>query len=844
MSNWVKGLRQFLLAAIICGAALALPSAAHAQNFAVTNVTKNTASKASFPSMVTDSQGNLNAAWIDSANGLQFARSSSSASGTSFGIPPAITTIKGPLNTTVFPSFQPQVAVYPTQENVVEITWASPDVTSTPAAPLYDIWAARSSDGGANFATTTTMIGGPVALFDGPRLAFDGTGKTDIVWGRNNVWISQAQDGLTSFTAPIPLMPLNTPIDTGGPRIAVTAASHIFVVWTDELAKDNAQPGDKNFCTDKTTDVNGKVTNTFGGNVWINETLPNIDPTVPVIISSANTRNLSKTDWTLPNTNPEFSLDLGFYGCSYDNMNLFLDKVGLLHLLWSDDSPGEDVLTSETHGTYAAPSPFAGLTEFSFPGNLASLSAASPQVAVDKNGIFYFTWSGGPTGGSNSEGIFYIRSDDAGSSFTSCTPGQPLCAAINIAPKGSVSPAFPQIAVDSNSNVNIAWEQPTAALKGDGTDMFNVFFARSTDQQTFPTVLQVTTNPSTLCYEAPPPPQGDGTAPTTPDVSTCGTVQLGVDASSNPGMVWVNQTTSTAAVADIDFATPPPPAFSIALAASSASVLAGGTATFNVQITSVNGFNQAVTLSCGSLPAGATCLFNPATTTSTSTLTVSTAASAAVGSSQFTVMGTSGSTKDSKPATLVVGTITASVSPASATIAVLSSADFTLNLSSPNGFKGTVSLDCPGLPAGITCTFNPASISVSGVTTSTTLKVAISAKPTGSVILNSPRDLDGLGLQRNTFWGMAFVALALILSGMIAASRRETPLPLARGLAVMTLVLVLAVGLISCSGGKTNTSSSGGGGGGAANPFTGQITVRAQSGGGATNVSTMSVTVP
>jgi len=112
------------------------------------------------------------------------------------------------------------------------------------------------------------------------------------------------------------------------------------------------------------------------------------------------------------------------------------------------------------------------------------------------------------------------------------------------------------------------------------------------------------------------------------------------------------------------------------------------------------------------------------------------------------------------------------------------------------------------------------------------------------VILNTPRDLDGLGLQRNSVWSIVFVGLALILSGMIAASRRQTPVPLARGLAVMALVLVLAVGLISCSGGKTNTSSSGGGAGGAANPFTGQITVRAQSGGGATNVSTMSVTVP
>ena len=618
MFNRIKGLRRFRIAAIICCAALGLSStAAHAQSFSITPLASNKNSKASFPSMVTDSRGNLNVAWIDSVNGLQFARSASSASGTSFGTPPAITTIKGPNNTLVFPSFQPQLAVYPTQENVIEITWASPDATSTPAAPLYDIWAARSSDGGANFATTPMMIAGPVALFDGPRLAFDGTGKTDIVWGRNNVWISQAQDGLT-FPTTIPLMPANTPIDTGGPRIAVNAASHIFVVWTDELAKDNAKTGDGNFCTNKTTDENQRVTNTFGGNIWINETLPNNDPTVQLNISFLNARNLSNTDWKLPNTNPQFSLNLGFYGCSYDNMNLFLDHVGLLHLLWSDDSPDEDVLTSKTQATYPAGSPFAGLTQFSFPINLASVPAASPKVTVDNNGAFYVAWSGGPTGGPNSQGIFFSRSDDGGSTFTSCAPGKlPLCPAINIAPSGSVAPAFPQVAVDPSGNVNIAWEQPTGALKGDGTDMFNVLFARSTDKgQTFPTVLQVFTNPSTLCYEAPPPPQGTTppTAPTTPDVTTCGTVQLGVDANSTPDMVWVNQA-SGAVVADIDFATTNFPTGSVS--PTTASLSASSTsANFTVTV-NPSGFSGLINFSClnadtkAALPSWLTCTFNP-----------------------------------------------------------------------------------------------------------------------------------------------------------------------------------------------------------------------------------------
>lgn len=615
MSRWVRGLRRITSVAAISWMALAASLvAAHAQSFNITNLTQNTASKASFPSMVTDSQGNLNLAWIDSDSkkGLQFARSSSSASGTSFGTPPVGKTITGPDGITpVFPSFQPQLAVYPTQENVIEITWASPDATSTPAAPLYDIWAARSNDGGANFATTTTMIAGPVALFDGPRLAFDSTGKTDIVWGRNNVWISQAQDGLSfnTGTPPTPLMPPGTPIDTGGPRIAVTSAGHIFVMWTDEANK-SAQ---NSYCIPGTPS-----TTTVGGNFWINETLPTQPPTPPNV---SNTRNLSNSDWASPNRSAGDiqRFPVGFFGCSYDNLSLYLDKVGLLHLLWSDDSPGEDVLSSRTITTYPMGSPFAGLTEFSFPINLASVPAAAPQVTVDTTGNIYVVWSGGPTGGTgatpgstNSQGIFFSRADaatpytDTGNSFTT---------AINIAPK-AIAPAFPQIAVDSNSNVNIAWEQPTATLKGDGTDVFNVFFARSTDKgNTFPTVLPVTTSPSTLCFAPAPPPAGDGSAPTTPDFSTCGTVQLGVDANSIPDMVWVNQA-SGSAVADIDFATTNFPTGSVSPTTVN---LSATNKTANVTITvSQNGFSGPVNFSCfdvdtnsSTLPSWLTCTFNP-----------------------------------------------------------------------------------------------------------------------------------------------------------------------------------------------------------------------------------------
>jgi len=922
MSNALNGLRRFSTIARFCIALAMTAAAAHAQTFSISNLpTSATTGSASYPTMVTDAKGNVNVAWIDSAKGIMFARSTD---GKTFPTQVAVQ-VQPPAGAPLLPAFQPQMAVYQNDTTVIEIVWAAPDPTSTPAAPTYDVFAARSSNAGLNFVTTLNIatVGG-VPLADTPRLAFDFSGKVNVVWGKTGAWISQSQDGL-NFSAVINLAPAvvppNPPLNTGGPRIAVDAANDIFVAWTDESNK-NATGS---YCTSIEPPAGTPVPNTIGGNIYVNETLAN------TAISATKTRNLSNTDWA--NVNTRFPH--GFFGCSYDNLTFFTNKSGLVRLLWSDDSPIEDVLTSKVGNATNAD----GTAIFSFPINLATLPAAAPREVTDANGSYYVVWSGGPTGGgfnpgaTNSQGVFFSRSDDDGSTFS---------AGVNVAPPTAFAPAYPQVTVDSKGNVSVAWEQAHKAIAADGSDTFDVFLASSPDKgATFSTLSQVSTNASLLCIAA-------GNPPTTPDTTTCGTVQLGLDVNSSPVMAWVNHATTGAAAANIDFAaksgsdftvtlpapsqnalagqtasftvnsaaigtfagsitlscsnfsaanltcsftpaggtinagqsstvnvalpagmaagavtftvhgtsggtthgvtatinvgTPPTPGFSVTLAASSASALAGGAATFNVQITPTNGFNQAVTLSCSGLPSGATCSFTPATTTSASTLTVSTPSSAAVGSSQFTVTGTSGSTKDSKPATLVIGTITASASASSATIAAQSSANFTLNLSSANGFNGTVTLDCPGLPTGITCTFNPASMSVPG---STTLTVSVGAKPTGSLIHNGPQNLDGLfGLQRNTALSMAFVALALILSGMIAASRRQKPLPLARGLAVMALVMVLAVGLISCGGSTSNSTTSTGGGTGSATPFTGQITVRAQSGGAATNLSTLSITVP
>ncbi|HKV06714.1 MAG TPA: endopeptidase [Thermoanaerobaculia bacterium] len=90
------------------------------------------------------------------------------------------------------------------------------------------------------------------------------------------------------------------------------------------------------------------------------------------------------------------------------------------------------------------------------------------------------------------------------------------------------------------------------------------------------------------------------------------------------------------------------PDFSVACSPSGLSVGQGGNGTSTCTVSSQNGFNSAVNLSCTGLPAGASCGFSanpvtpPANGSANSTLTVTVAGSQATGTFPFQVQGVSG----------------------------------------------------------------------------------------------------------------------------------------------------------------------------------------------------------
>lgn len=201
---------------------------------------------------------------------------------------------------------------------------------------------------------------------------------------------------------------------------------------------------------------------------------------------------------------------------------------------------------------------------------------------------------------------------------------------------------------------------------------------------------------------------------------------------ANPNNVWVVGEYAGASatncewatfVAQLTFTAATTADYSLSVAPTSQTVVAGSSASYTVTITPSGGFAGQVNLSIGGLPNGVSGTFNPNPASSSSTLTVSTSTTTAVGTYPFTVTGTSGSLSHTASATLVVSAAPAfslSASPTSRTITRGASTTYTVTINHLNGFTGAVSLGVSGLPNRSSATFSPNPATTSSVLTVTT----------------------------------------------------------------------------------------------------------------------------
>jgi subtilase family serine protease len=188
--------------------------------------------------------------------------------------------------------------------------------------------------------------------------------------------------------------------------------------------------------------------------------------------------------------------------------------------------------------------------------------------------------------------------------------------------------------------------------------------------------------------------------------------------------------------------------------------------------------------------------------------------------------------------TAVNGQFSLLLKPAAVTVAPggsgMTSVVLSPNSSGPGvtGFTGTVNLTCSNLPAGVTCSFSNASVSLvpgAAQTVTLTLNASSSAAATSARMKGSPSPLHSGAPERMAFAGILGFAL-------LGLGRRRRSIP-SRWMAVLLLFggLMAATCLTACSGGSAGT---GGGGGGGGTPETQTVTVTGTSG---TTVASTSV---
>jgi uncharacterized membrane protein len=165
----------------------------------------------------------------------------------------------------------------------------------------------------------------------------------------------------------------------------------------------------------------------------------------------------------------------------------------------------------------------------------------------------------------------------------------------------------------------------------------------------------------------------------------------------------------------------PAPTFTLTASLPSYNLVAGDSLKELISATALYQYTGTVTLTTGTLPAGLSVVFSSTTMSGaygTSTMTVQTASSLAVGTYSITVTATDSvhSITQSTTISLLVGTVTASLSPNSVSLLVNGSATSTVTTVATS-YTGNIYFYLSGLPGGVSYSFS--SPNVTGSATST-----------------------------------------------------------------------------------------------------------------------------
>jgi subtilase family serine protease len=229
--------------------------------------------------------------------------------------------------------------------------------------------------------------------------------------------------------------------------------------------------------------------------------------------------------------------------------------------------------------------------------------------------------------------------------------------------------------------------------------------------------------------------------------------------------------------------------FSLAPSPASLSLYPGTSSSTSILVTTYPGFENKVYLAVTSgLPSGVTASWasNPSATSATLTLTASDSAAPNT-DAVLTITGVSGTLTATTTVALVINppTFYVNMSPYPSTIA--QGGTFTTSVTvtgvSPNGPTDTIRLSAPELPAGVTATFNPATIPL-GQSSTLTLTASSSA-PTGTTIAG----IEALGTSEGTLSQFPLTVTAKATPSFTLAVAQSAPVAV-QGSSVSDVVTV------------------------------------------------------
>ncbi len=168
--------------------------------------------------------------------------------------------------------------------------------------------------------------------------------------------------------------------------------------------------------------------------------------------------------------------------------------------------------------------------------------------------------------------------------------------------------------------------------------------------------------------------------------------------------------------------------FTLKPSATTLSVAQGASGTDTITVTDVSPFTGSVAFAATGMPTGVTAAFSPASSTTSSVLTLTASSTAAAGTYTITVTGTSGTLTATTTVTLTVTSVTGSftLKPSATTLSVAQGASGTdtITVTDVSPFTGSVTFAATGMPTGVTAAFSPASSTTSSVLTLTASSTA------------------------------------------------------------------------------------------------------------------------